>query len=133
MKDSVEPAGGASAGEGGPGGSGGPGGLTGKELFLGLVHSFQSAAMQQMGKIVNPFTQQIERDLPQAHLSIEMLRMLEARTSGNLTTEEARFLAHVLRELQLNYVMELEEEKKKGSGPSGTAPPSAPAASGGQP
>jgi len=85
-----------------------------KELFLALVHSFQSAAMQQLGKILNPFTQQIERDLPQAQLSIDMLAMLQERTSGNLTPEESRFLAHVLRELQLNYVMELEEEKKRG-------------------
>ena len=85
-----------------------------KELFLALVHSFQSAAMQQMGKIVNPFTQQIERDLPQAQLSIDMLVMLQERTNGNLTPEESRFLAHVLREVQLNYVMELDEEKKRG-------------------
>lgn len=89
---------------------------TQKELFLGLVHSFQSAAMQQMGKILNPFTQQIERDLPQAQLSIDMLIMLQERTTGNLTPEESRFLAHVLRELQLNYVMELEEEKKREAG-----------------
>lgn len=84
-----------------------------RDLFLGLVHSFQAAAMQQMGKTVNPFTQEIERDLPQAQLSIDMLRMLEERTKGNLTSEESRFLAHVLRELQLNYVMELDEDKKR--------------------
>ena len=59
-----------------------------KELFLGLVHSFQAAAMQQMGKIVNPFSQEIERDLPQARLSIDMLLMLQELTSGNLTPEE---------------------------------------------
>jgi hypothetical protein len=91
-----------------------PQALSQKELFLGLIHSFQSAAMQQMGKLMNPFTQQIERDLPQAQLSIDMLVMLQERTNGNLTPEESRFLAHVLRELQLNYVMELEEEKKRG-------------------
>ena len=50
-----------------------PKGLEAKELFLGLVHSFQSAAMQQMGKIMNPFTQAIERDMPQARLSIDMV------------------------------------------------------------
>lgn len=88
-----------------------------KDLFLGLVHSFQSAAMQQLGKIMNPFTQQIERDLPQARLSIDMLLMLQERTNGNLTPEESRFLAHVIREVQLNYVMELEAEKKGGSAP----------------
>ena len=88
--------------------------MSNRDLFLGLIHSFQAAAMQQMGKTVNPFTQEIERDLPQAQLSIDMLRMLEERTQGNLTSEESRFLAHVLRELQLNYVMELDEDKKRG-------------------
>ncbi|HEY6572771.1 MAG TPA: DUF1844 domain-containing protein [Candidatus Eisenbacteria bacterium] len=92
-----------------------------RDLFLGLVHSFQAAAMQQMGKTVNPFTQEIERDLSQAQLSIDMLRMLEGRTKGNLTHEESRFLAHVLRELQLNYVMELDEEKKRGPAAGGAA------------
>jgi hypothetical protein len=90
-----------------------------KDLFLGLVHSFQSAAMQQMGKIANPFTQEIDRDMAQAKLSIDMLRMLQERTSGNLTPEESRFLAHVLRELQLNYVMEMEEDAKKEGGEAG--------------
>jgi hypothetical protein len=96
-----------------------------RDLFLGLIHSFQAAAMQQMGKTVNPFTQEIERDMPQAQLSIDMLRMLETRTKGNLTSEESRFLAHVLRELQLNYVMELDEDKKRAPAPApgGEAPP----------
>jgi hypothetical protein len=101
---------------GSPGDPGAPGAPSNKELFLALVHSFQSAAMQQMGKLANPFTQQIERDLPQARLSIDMLSMLQERTSGNLTPEESRFLAHVLRELQLNYVMETDEEKKRVDG-----------------
>ena len=49
---------------------------------------------------------------------------------------EIRFVAHVLRELQLNYVMELEEDQKKsgggaapgGSGAPGDAPEIPPAA-----
>jgi len=84
-----------------------------KDLFLGLIHSFQAAAMQQMGKTINPFTEKIERDLGQARLSIDMLEMLQERTSGNLTGEESRFLAHVLTELRLNYVAEADEDKKK--------------------
>lgn len=95
--------------------------MSNRDLFLGLIHSFQAAAMQQMGKTVNPFTQEIERDMPQAQLSIDMLRMLDERTKGNLTTEESRFLAHVLRELQLNFVMELDEDKKRGPAPGGAA------------
>ena len=79
-----------------------------RDLFLGLVQSFQAAAMQQMGKVMNPFTEKIERDMAQAKLSIEMLEMLKTRTAGNLTGQEARFLNHVLTELRLNYVAESE-------------------------
>ena len=91
--------------------------LSGKDLFLGLIHSFQAAAMQQMGKIPNPYTQKIERDMPQAKLSIDVLEMLQARTNGNLVGEESRFLSHVLTELRLNYVAEVEEDKKATTGP----------------
>jgi hypothetical protein len=92
-----------------------------KQLFLGLVHSFQAAAMQQMGKIMNPFTQQVERDLNQARLSIDMLEMLQERTSGNLTGEESRFLTHVLTELRLNYVAEVDEDRKTAAKPEAPA------------
>ena len=95
--------------------------LTRRDLFLGLIHSFQGAAMQQMGKVPNPFTNEIERDLAQARLSIDMLEMLEERTAGNLTGEETRFLKHVLTELRLNYVAEVDEDRKAGKGPESQA------------
>ena len=91
--------------------SGAEGALPERDLFVGLVQSFQAAAMQQMGKIMNPFTQKIERDMAHARLSIEMLEMLRARTSGNLTGQEARFLNHVLTELRLNFVAETDKDK----------------------
>jgi hypothetical protein len=95
--------------------------LTRRDLFLGLIHSFQGAAMQQMGKVPNPFTNEIERDLAQARLSIDMLEMLEERTAGNLTGEETRFLKHVLTELRLNYVAEVDEDRKAGKTPEAQA------------
>jgi len=101
-------------------------GLTRKDLFLGLIHSFQAAAMQQMGKIANPYTEKIERDMRQARLSIDMLEMLEERTTGNLTGEESRFLQHVLTELRLNYVAEIEEDTKGSSPPPPQPPPPPP-------
>lgn len=100
--------------------------MSGKDLFLGLIHSFQAAAMQQLGKTANPYTQKIERDLPQAKLSIDVLEMLQTRTSGNLVAEEARFLQHVLTELRLNYVAEVDEDKKAKAAPAPSPPPAAP-------
>jgi uncharacterized protein DUF1844 len=95
----------------------GHGNLQDRDLFVGLVQSFQAAAMQQMGKVMNPFTQKIERDMAHAKLSIEMLEMLRTRTTGNLTGQEARFLNHVLTELRLNYVAELDKDKQEAAKP----------------
>lgn len=79
-------------------------------LFGGLVTMFQSAALQQMGKIKNPATEAIERDLEQAGMSIDMLEMIQSKTKGNLKREEEDYLTGVLRDLKLNYVDELAKQ-----------------------
>ncbi|UCE18423.1 MAG: DUF1844 domain-containing protein [Gemmatimonadota bacterium] len=81
-------------------------------LFTQLVLSFQASAMQQMGKIKNPFTDAIERNISQAQMSIDMLTMLQNKTKGNLTEEESRFLDHVLFELRMNYVDEIKKDQQ---------------------
>jgi hypothetical protein len=80
-------------------------------LFGSLVLMFQSAAMQQMGKIKNSATDKIERDLEQAQLSIDMLDMLSVKMKGNLNQEESRYLSTVLKELKLNYVDEQSKDQ----------------------
>jgi len=103
--------------------AGGEGALPERDLFIGLVQSFQAAAMQQMGKVTNPFTEKIERDMAHARLSIEMLEMIRTRTTCNLTGQEARFLNHVLTELRLNYVAEVDKDKAEAEAPKeGEAP-----------
>jgi Domain of unknown function (DUF1844) len=89
-----------------------PAGLTQRDLFLGLVQSFQLAAMQQLGKVPDPTSEQTTQDLPQAKLSIDLLEMLKVKTAGNLTMEEGRFLDHVLTELRLHYVTETSKAAK---------------------
>jgi len=81
-------------------------------LFFSLIMTFQAAAMQQMGKLKNPISDKIERDLQQAQLSIDILDMLEERTRGNLSDDESRFLKGVLQELKLNYVDESTKEQQ---------------------
>ncbi|HID11698.1 MAG TPA: DUF1844 domain-containing protein [Candidatus Latescibacteria bacterium] len=81
------------------------------QLFFSLVAMFQAAAMQQMGKLINPITGKVERDMEQARFSIDILGMLQEKTQGNLTEEERRFLDHVLFELRMNYVDEVEKDK----------------------
>ncbi|MBI2619758.1 MAG: DUF1844 domain-containing protein [Ignavibacteriales bacterium] len=82
-------------------------------LLGGLITMFQTAALQQMGKIKNPVSDKIERDLEQAQMSIDMLDMIQAKTKGNLSSEESAFLANVVRELKLNYVDELGKEQSE--------------------
>lgn len=75
--------------------------------------SFQTGAMQFMGKLKNPVTDKIERDLNQARYHIDLLDMLHAKTKNNLDENEVRFIEHVLRELKMNFVDELSKDKKE--------------------
>jgi hypothetical protein len=86
-------------------------------LFMQLVLMFQSSALLSMGKLPNPVTQKIERDLQQAKGAIDMLAMVASKTEGNLSGREKQFLQHVLFELRINYVDEVkkpEPERKAG-------------------
>jgi F0F1-type ATP synthase membrane subunit b/b' len=82
-------------------------------MFMQLVLTFQMAAWQQMGKIKNPITDQIERNLEQARYSIDMLEAIRKKTSGNLGDAEKRLLDHAISELQMNYVDEAQKEKRE--------------------
>lgn len=89
--------------------------------FIGLITSFYFACWQQLGKIANPITGKIERNLEQARYSIDMLIMLREKTKGNLTDDEKKALDEAIANLQMNYVDELnkpeaEERKEEASG-----------------
>jgi len=75
-------------------------------LFVSLLMMFHSAAMQYLGKVKNPATDKIERNLEQAQAMIDMFDMLKHKTKGNLTGEEEKFLSNLTQELKLNYVDE---------------------------
>jgi hypothetical protein len=81
--------------------------------FIQLVLMFQAAAMQQMGKLENPITKKVERDLQQAKFSIDILEMIQQKTKGNLSENEKKFLEHILFELRMNYVDEVSKDKEK--------------------
>lgn len=75
-------------------------------LFLQLLSSLYSAAMSQMGKVMNPLTGKVERQIEMAKSTIDLLAMLEVKTSGNLSSAEKGYLTHVLYELRMNYLDE---------------------------
>lgn len=74
---------------------------------------FQTLALQQLGKLINPVTGKMERDLQQARITIDMLHMIKEKTAGNLSAREKGLLDGVLTDLQLNYVDELKREEPK--------------------
>jgi hypothetical protein len=82
-------------------------------LFMQLVIQNQQIAMMAMGKIKNPVTDKIERNLEHAKIYIDSLDMLMAKTKGNLSEYEEKFLTETLKELKLNYVDEVDKDKKK--------------------
>ena len=79
-------------------------------LFLQLVLGLQQAAMVALGKLMNPMTGKLERNLEAARNTIDTLGALEARTRGNLESDEQRVLTQVLTDLRMNYL----DEVKKG-------------------
>jgi len=81
-------------------------------LFVQLISSLHGAALMQMGKMKNPSTDKLERNLEQAELTIEMLDMLKEKTKGNLTNDEEKFVSTVISEVKLNYVDEKAKESK---------------------
>jgi hypothetical protein len=83
-------------------------------LFMQLVMQNQQIAMMAMGKIKNPVTNRIDRNLDYAKVSIDTLDMIKIKTKGNLSDYEEKFLTEALKDLKLNYVSELDKDKQKG-------------------
>ncbi len=78
-------------------------------LFLQLLLGLQQSGMMALGKLMNPITRSIDRNLDAARDTIDTLAAIEARTRGNLEPDEARVLQQVLTELRMNYVDELKK------------------------
>lgn len=75
--------------------------------FLTLVMSLATAAWSQLGKIPHPNTQKIEKDIQQAQMTIDFLRMLVEKTEGNLTPKEQELLTNAVADLELNFADEM--------------------------
>jgi hypothetical protein len=75
--------------------------------FLQLVIGLHGSAWMLLGKVVNPMTGKIERNLDAAKATIDTLAMLKVKTQGNLSKEEEDYVSNILQQLQLNYVDEV--------------------------
>jgi len=93
-----------------------------KVLFISLVQSLAANCWIQLGKHINPVTGKLEKNLKEASFTIDLLDMLQAKTNGNLSPEEAAFLEKTIKEegkepspAEENKKKEEEKEKKESS------------------
>ena len=76
-----------------------------------LVLQNQQMAMISLGKVKNPVSVTLDKNLGYAKLSIDTLDMLILKTKGNLTEIEERFLSETINQLKIIYVDESAKEK----------------------
>jgi len=81
-----------------------PGDRVPPATFEFLVHTLFTQALMALGRIPNPITKQSLKNLPTARHFIDTLAMLESKTRGNLSTEEARLLEEVQHQVRTMYV-----------------------------
>jgi hypothetical protein len=81
-----------------------------------VVMQAQNAALF-LGQIPNPKTGQGEVNLDLARMFIDQLAMIQEKTRGNLTSEEAKVLTNALSNLQMASVEVAREQPKDAMGP----------------
>lgn len=72
--------------------------------FPTFVLSLASSIQISLGLVPHPATGRPQMNLAAAKQSIDILGMLETKTKGNLTPDEAHLLQQVLFELRMQYV-----------------------------
>jgi hypothetical protein len=92
-------------------------------LFVQLVMQQSNLAMMLMGKVAHPESGKAIQDLEGARLFIDQLEMLEVKTRGNLSKEEAALLKQHLTNLRLTFVDTVESASPAAADPKEKAQP----------
>jgi hypothetical protein len=92
------------------------------QRFIEFVIMHAQNAALFLGQIPNPKSGEPEVNLDLARMFIDQLEMIQEKTRGNLTNEEAKVLSNALSNLQMAYVEVARET------PRGAAQPEAPEA-----
>lgn len=74
------------------------------ERFAMLVSYLSTTAMFQLGLLPGPGGEYIPADLANGRRTIDLLEVLQEKTRGNLTRQEAKLLDEVLYELRMTFV-----------------------------
>ncbi len=83
--------------------AGGPGELPPAD-FKGLMGILVSQAIMGLGAYTDPESGGVVVDLPGSRFAIDLLAVLEDKTKGNLTDDEAKELSAVIGELRSRFV-----------------------------
>jgi hypothetical protein len=71
-----------------------------------FLSSMSMQAMIALGKLENPLTKKLEKNLEQARFLIDTLGIIKEKTKNNLTAEEQALLDESLFNLRMMYVEE---------------------------
>jgi hypothetical protein len=93
--------------------------------FNGLMGMLATQALMYMGGIADPSTGKPVFDPLYAQHMIDLLGVLEEKTKGNLSAEEASEIAGVLHELRSRFVelMQMVAKQRASTGGAGSMPP----------
>lgn len=72
--------------------------------FSVLIMSIASSAVMAMGLAPNPQNGEVSKDKNLARFNIDLLLVLQAKTKGNLSSDEAKFLENLINDLQMKFV-----------------------------
>ena len=72
--------------------------------FSTFIFSLGTSALMLMGEKLSPDQLSTSVNLPQAKEIVDILSILETKTQGNLTTEEAAVMKDMLYTLRMKYV-----------------------------
>src|SRR5436190_11432608 len=97
------------------------------QRFVEFVMMHAQNAALFLGQIPNPKTGQGEVNLELAKMFIDQLAMIQEKTRGNLTNEEATVLRNAIANLQMVFVEVSGQVKGGGGAPASVAEPAAPA------
>jgi hypothetical protein len=72
--------------------------------FATFVYSLSTSALVHLGEIPEPISEKMDKNLPLAKQTIDILGILQEKTKGNLTQEEENLLNGFLYDLRMRYV-----------------------------
>lgn len=76
------------------------------DILKAFILTLSENAWRWMGLVVNPITQQPEKDMEQARVAIDCVDLLIQKLEGKLSWEEMKSYRELLSNLQMNFVQQ---------------------------